>query len=76
MAEKRLKRTKEELAAEVDKKIEAHREAIAKLEQRKKDLLTPKPRISKQAAMKVILDKAKKAGMSPAEIAEKLGLSE
>lgn len=76
MAGKRVKRTKEELVADAEKKIEGHKAAIAKLEQRKHDILNPKPRISKQAAMKQVLEKAKKAGMTPEEIAEKLGLSE
>jgi len=75
MAGKRTKRTKEEMVADVEKKIEGHKAAIAKLEQRKHDILNPKPRISKQAAMKQVLEKAKKAGMTPEEIAEKLGLS-
>ncbi|MCI2056599.1 MAG: hypothetical protein LKJ86_05565 [Oscillibacter sp.] len=76
MADKRVRRTAEELAAEADRKIELHKHAIAELEQRKKKLLNPKPRISKAAQMKKLLDKARKSGMSPDEIAQKLGFGD
>lgn len=73
---KRVRRSPEEIAAEIDDKIAAHKDAIKKLEQRKAEVLAPKkPRMTKAQKMKVVIDKAKAAGMSPEEIAEKLGVS-
>lgn len=73
---KRVRRSPEEIAAEIDDKIVAHKDAIKKLEQRKAEVLAPKkPRMTKAQKMKVVIDKAKAAGMSPEEIAEKLGVS-
>ena len=73
---KRVRRSPEEIAAEIDVKIAAHKDAIKKLEQRKAEVLAPKkPRMSKAQKMKMVIDKAKQAGMSPEEIAEKLGVS-
>ena len=71
---KRVRRSPEEIAAEIDVKIAAHKDAIKKLEQRKAEVLAPKkPRMTKAQKMKVVIDKAKAAGMSPEEIAEKIG---
>lgn len=73
---KRVCRSPEELAAEIDAKIAAHKETIKKLEQRKAEVLAPKkPRMTKAQKMKVLFDKAKESGMSVDEIAEKLGVS-
>lgn len=73
---KRVRRSPEELAAEIDAKIAAHKETIKKLEQRKAEVLAPKkPRMTKAQKMKVLFDKAKESGMSVDEIAEKLGVS-
>lgn len=73
---KRVRRSVEERAAELDKKILAHREAIKALEEKKADLFRPKKRRRTEAEIsKELLSKAKKAGMSSKEIAEKLGLS-
>lgn len=73
---KRVRRSPEEIVAEIDDKIVAHKDAIKKLEQRKAEVLAPKkPRMTKAQKMKVVIDKAKAAGMSPEEIAEKLGVS-
>ena len=70
---KRVRRSPEEIAAEIDVKIAAHKDAIKKLEQRKAEVLAPKkPRMTKAQKMKMVIDKAKQAGMSPEEIAEKL----
>ena len=75
-SKKRVKRSVEERAAELDKKILAHREAIKVLEEKKADLFRPKKRRRTEAEIsKELLSKAKKAGMSSKEIAEKLGLS-
>lgn len=73
MAE-RIRRSAEERIAEIDKKIAAHKANIAVLEEKKKAILNPKPRITKAAKMKAIIEGAKKSGMSPEEIAEKLGI--
>ena len=73
---KRVRRSPEEISAEIDVKIAAHKEAIKKLEQRKVELLAPKkPRMTKAQKMKKIIDTAKESGMSVDEIAEKLGVS-
>jgi len=73
---KRIRRSPEELAAEIDSKIAAHKEAIKKLEQRKAEVLAPKkPRMTKAQKVKLVIDKAKSSGMSVEEIAEKLGVT-
>ena len=75
-SKKRVRRSVEERAAELDKKILAHREAIKALEEKKADLFRPKKRRRTVAEIsKELISKAKKAGMSSKEIAEKLGLS-
>lgn len=72
---KRIRRSVEERAAELDKKIAAHKETIKALEEKKAELFRPKKRRRSDAEIaKDILSKAKKAGMSSREIAEKLGL--
>ena len=65
----------EERIAEIDKKIAGHKEAIKKLEAKKHTILNPKPRASKAAGLKALISKAKEAGMTNEEIAEKLGIS-
>lgn len=72
---KRIRRSADERVAEIDKKIAAHKETIKKLEQRKAEILNPKPRLSKAQKMKIVIDKAKSSGMSVEEIAEKLGVT-
>jgi len=73
---KRVRRSPEEIVAEIDVKITAHKDAIKKLEQRKAEVLAPKkPRMTKAQKMKMVIEKAKQAGMSPEEIAEKLGVT-
>ena len=75
-SKKRVRRSVEERAAELDKKILAHREAIKALEEKKADRFRPKKRRRTEAEIsKELISKAKKAGMSSKEIAEKLGLS-
>ena len=62
-----------------DQKIESVKAKIAALEQRKKELLAPKPpkkpRKTKKQKMAAILKQAQKSGMKPEEIAEALGVS-
>ena len=64
-------------AAAFDKKIETVETKIAKLNERKINLLNPKkrkPRKTKAQQMKELLRLAQKNGLKPAEIAELLGL--
>ena len=72
---KRIRRSAEARVAEIDEKIAAHKDAIKKLEQRKNEILNPKPRLSKSQKVKIVIDKAKDSGMSVEEIAEKLGIT-
>lgn len=72
---KRIRRSAEARVAEIDNKIAAHKEAIKKLEQRKTEILNPKHRLTKAQKVKIVIDKAKKSGMSVDEIAEKLGVT-
>ncbi|MBR3792233.1 MAG: hypothetical protein IKK18_05990 [Clostridia bacterium] len=93
MAE-RTRRTKEEIVAELDKKIQGHKDAIEKIkadaaakiahhesilkkwEDKKEAVLNPKPRTyARKKGMKSVMDKAKELGMTPEEVAEKLGIS-
>ena len=72
---KRVRRSVEERAAEQDKKIQAHNEAIKLLEEKKAELFRPKKRRRSDAEIaKDLLARAKKAGMTSKDIAEKLGL--
>ena len=72
---KRVRRSVEERAAELDKKIQAHKEAIKLLEEKKSELFRPKKRRRSDAEIaKDLLARAKKAGMTSKDIAEKLGL--
>ena len=73
--DKRVRRSVEERVAELDAKITAHKDAIAKLEAKKHDLLNPKPRLTKAQKMKLLIDKAGEKGLSPEDIAEKLGIT-
>lgn len=70
----RVVRSQEERIADIDAKIEKHKNDIKTLEEKKKAILNPKPR-KKKATAKTVVDLAKKAGMKPEEMLEKLGLS-
>lgn len=72
---KRIRRTAEARVAEIDEKIAAHKDAIKKLEQRKNEILNPKPRLSKAQKVKIVIDKAKDSGLTVEQIAEKLGVT-
>lgn len=74
MAE-RVMRSKEERIAELDKKIAFHKEKVTMLEAKKEAILNPKPRGGRKKGMNTVLSKAKEMGMTPDEIAEKLGIS-
>ena len=60
------RKTVEERIALIDAKIAKKREEIAALETQKHKLQNP-------VTMKSVMDKAKKAGLTPEEIAKKLG---
>lgn len=60
-------KTKEERIALIDQKIAKKQAEIASLEAQKQKLLHP-------ISMRAVLAKAKEAGLSPEEIAEKLGI--
>lgn len=67
MAERRV-RSKEEKIAELDRKIEFHKEKIASLEAKKSNLLAPK------LSAREIIAAAKKKGMTTEDIMKKLGI--
>lgn len=73
MAERKI-RSKEERIAEIDKKIEGHKQNIAALEKKKDAILNPKTRARKLTSVTSIVKKAKESGMSSDEIAAKLGI--
>lgn len=75
MPEQRIRRTSEERVAEIDEKIQAARNNIAKLEAKKSAILNPRPRLTKAGKIKLIMEQAKASGMSAEEIAAKLGIS-
>lgn len=71
---RRVRRSVEERAADLDAKIQKHKEAIKLLEEKKAELFRPRKRRTDAEITKEILTKAKKAGLSSREIAEKLGV--
>lgn len=60
-------KTKEERIALIDEKIAKKKSEIESLEAQKQKLLHP-------ISMRAVMTKAKKAGFSPEEVAEKLGI--
>ena len=60
-------KTTEERLKSIDEKIAKKQAEIAELEAQKQKILHP-------VSMKAVMAKAKEAGLSPEEIAEKLGL--
>ena len=70
---KRNYRSKEERIAEIEQKIETHRANIAVLEGKKAAILNPAPR-RKRVGVGTVLKAAKESGMTPEEIANKLGI--
>lgn len=63
----RIVRSVDERVATIDQKIAKKKEEIASLEAQKQKLLHP-------VNMKTVMAKAKEAGLSPEEIAKKLGI--
>lgn len=70
---KRTRRSKEELVADVDKKLAYYKERISKLEEKKERLLNPPVR-KKSLTSKKIIEAAKANGLSIEEIAAKLNV--
>ena len=71
---KRTRRTREEIVSDIDKKISYHKEKIVALELKKENVLNPKTR-KKSLTVKRVLEIAKSEGMTPEDIAERLGLN-
>ena len=63
----RVIRPIEERIAEIDQKIEKKKAELASLEARKQKMLHP-------TTMRYVMNAAKEAGMTPEEVAKKLGL--
>lgn len=73
--EKKVRRTKEELIAEIETKIQYHKDCIIKLEAKKEGILNPKYTRGRGRGLPYIFGQAKKMGLSAEEVAEKLGIS-
>lgn len=73
MAEKKTKKSKEDILKEIDDKIEYHERCIVNLKQKKEDILSPK--ISKTAQAKLLLEKVEEKGLDLEEVAKKLGIT-
>lgn len=76
MAEKRVRgknKEKEELIAEYEKKIKYHQDCIESLKVKIENVKNPKPNAKQQ--LKEIMAKAEENGLTPEQIAEKLGIS-
>lgn len=69
---KRVRRTRDELVADIDGKIAYHKERITALEEKKARILAPKPRKQVLTFNKLIAY-AKAEGMSLEELADKIG---
>ena len=63
----------DEKVKEIENKIDYHKKCIKNLESQKDRILNPKPR-KVRIGIKLVLDKAKETGLSPKDIAEKLGI--
>ena len=73
-ASKRTRRTPEERAAELDQKIQKHQEAVKVLEKKKREILHPPKRKTDAQLSRELLLRARRAGLSPLDIARRLGL--
>lgn len=70
----RVVRSKEERLQEIEAKIKKHEADIEQLKLKKERILNPSPRKGR-TGMKTIIDKAKEQGLTPEQIAEKLGIT-
>ena len=76
MSEKRTRKpnkTKEQIIAELESKIAYHQTCIDNLKVKIEEVKNPKPNPKKQ--LKAIFAKAEEQGLSPEEIAERLGIA-
>lgn len=67
------RRTVEERVEEIMNKISKKHTEIEVLEAKRQELIAPKPK-KKALTMKAVIAKAKEDGMTPEEIAKKLGV--
>ena len=70
----RKHRSKEEIIADLDSKIEYHKKCIEALEAKKHATLNPTPR-KKRMSQKALVEAIKASGISMEEIAKKLGVT-
>ena len=76
MAEKKTRkanRSKEDIIAEYEQKIKYHQDCIESLKAKIEDVKNPK--VSPKQQLKAVLAKAEENGLSPEDIAKKLGIS-
>ncbi len=75
MADRKPRRSIEELIADCDRRIAKHEAEIENIKIYRESLMNPRPRKSSvKSQIKAILTKANESGMSPDEIAKKLGI--
>lgn len=70
---KRERKSKQEMIDKLDKTIAYHENCIKNLKARKEEILNPKMTAKQQ--LKAVLAKAEEQGLSPEEIAKKLGVN-
>ena len=76
MTEKRTRRpnkTKEEVIAELESKIAYHEKCIESLKVKKEEVLNPP--VTPKQQIKAIFAQAEEKGLTPEEIAKKLGIA-
>ena len=66
-------RTKEQIVAEFDSKIAYHEKCIESLKTKKEEFLNPP--VTPKQQLKAIFAKAEEQGLSPEDIAKKLGIA-
>lgn len=66
-------RTKEQIIAEFDAKIAYHQKCIESLKVKKEEVLNPP--VTPKQQLKAIFAKAEENGLTPEEIAERLGIA-
>ena len=70
----RTVRTQDERIAALDAKIKYHKDCIASIEAKKKEILEPKKRTRKITSTSGLMKKATEKGMTLEEMAKKLGI--
>lgn len=71
---KQVRRSVDERIQEIEEKITFHRDAITKLDEKKRQLLAPKPPREKKTTMTAVIAEMKKAGLTPEEVIKRLKL--